>query len=116
MFYILEMLITTNSQIVSAVLGTYDSAEKAEDFAEKMRHLRPESQDVSFNVLPFVLNDNPSLLKIKEIAKDFYGEELLRMYKHGILDQMVNPDGSFSYVVTDSFKNALESKIYQPEK
>jgi len=116
MFYILEMLITNNSQIVSEVLGVYDSIEKAEKFAEKMRNLRPESHDVSFNVLPFALNDSPSLLKIKEIAKDFYGEELLRMYQHGILDQMINTDGSFSYVVTDNFKNVLESKIYEPEK
>ena len=41
----------------------------------------------------------------------YIGEELFGMFQQGMLEQMVEPDGSFTYVVTDKFKGSLEKAI-----
>ena len=61
--------------------------------------------------MEFEMNDKPSILKMKEVAMKYCGEELFMMFQQGMLEQMVEPDGSFSYVVTGKFKSALEGAI-----
>ena len=109
--YLLEMLITTSERIVSEPLGVYDTMKKAKMQMKKVEKIRPESENVSFSILKFEMNDKPSILKMKEIAMQFIGEELFGMFQQGMLEQMVEPDGSFSYVVTDKFKAPLEAAI-----
>jgi hypothetical protein len=109
--YLLEMLITTSERIVSEPLGVYDTMKKAKMQMKKVEKIRPESENVSFSILKFEMNDKPSILKMKEVALQFIGEELFMMFQQGMLEQMVEPDGSFSYVVTDKFKVPLEAAI-----
>ena len=78
---------------------------------QKVEKLRPETETISFNILRFDMNDKPSILKMKDVAMQFIGEELFGMFQQGMLEQMVEPDGSFSYVVTDKFKAPLEDAI-----
>ena len=109
--YLLEMLITTPDRIVSEPLGVYDTMKKAKSHMQKVEKLRPETETISFNILRFDMNDKPSILKMKDVALQFIGEELFGMFQQGMLEQMVEPDGSFSYVVTDKFKAPLEDAI-----
>lgn len=109
--YLLEMLITTPDRIVSEPLGVYDTMRKAKSQMQKIEKIRPESENLSFSILKFEMNDKPSILKMKEVALQFIGEELFGMFQQGMLEQMIEPDGSFSYVVTDKFKGPLEAAI-----
>ena len=109
--YLLEMLITTPDRIVSEPLGVYDTMRKAKSQMQKIQKVRPESENLSFSILKFEMNDKPSILKMKEIAMQYIGEELFGMFQQGMLEQMVEADGSFSYVVTDKFKGSLEQAI-----
>ena len=109
--YLLEMLITMPERVVSEPLGVYDTMRKAKSHMQKVERLRPETESISFNIMKFEMNDKPSILKMKEVAMQYVGEELFMMFHQGMLEQMVEPDGSFSYVVTDKFKGALEKAI-----
>jgi len=109
--YILEMLITSTDRIVSEPLGIYSSMRKAKANLNKILKLRPETDAVSFNILKFPLDDKPSILKMRELAMDFYGEQLLSMYHDGMFEQMVEQDGTFSYSLTNKFKKILEKAI-----
>ena len=109
--YLLEMLITVPDRVVSEPLGVYDTMKKAKMQMKKVEKIRPEAESVSFNIVKFEMNEKPSILKMKEVAMQYIGEELFMMFHQGMLEQMVEPDGSFSYVVTDKFKGALEKAI-----
>ena len=109
--YLLEMMITTPDRVVCEPLGVYDTMGKAKSSLQKVQRLRPETENISFNIMKFEMNDKPSILKMKEVAMQYVGEELFMMFHQGMLEQMVEPDGSFSYVVTDKFKGALEKAI-----
>ena len=109
--YLLEMLISTPERVVSEPLGVYDTMRKAKSHLNKVENIRAESESVSFNIMKFEMNDKPSILKMKEVAMQYVGEELFMMFHQGMLEQMVEPDGSFSYVVTGKFKGALEKAI-----
>ena len=109
--YILEMMITAPDRVVTEPLGVYDTMRKAKINMNKVRDSRPETENISYNIMEFKLNEKPSILKMKEIAMQYIGEELFGMFQQGMLEQMVEPDGSFTYVVTDKFKTALESAI-----
>lgn len=111
MVYLLEMLITTPDRIVSEPLGIYDSMKKAKIHMKQVTNIRPESENLSFNILRFEMNDKPSILKMKKVAMDYIGEELFGMFQQGMIEQMIEADGSFSYFITDKFKSALESAI-----
>ena len=109
--YILEMMITATDRVVTEPLGVYDTMRKAKINLNKVEKIRPETESVSFNIVKFEMNEKPSILKMKEVAMQYIGEELFMMFHQGMLEQMVEPDGSFSYVVTDKFKGALENAI-----
>ena len=109
--YLLEMLVSTPDRIISEPLGIYDTMRKAKSNLSKVENIKPESDSISFNILKFDMNDKPSILKMKDVAMQFVGEELFDMFQQGMIEQMVETDGSFSYVVTDKFKGALESAI-----
>ena len=109
--YLLEMLVVSPDRIVSEPLGAYDTMKKAKSQMQKVLKVRSETESISFNILEFEMNEKPSILKMKEVALQFIGEELFTMFQQGMLEQMVEPDGSFSYVVTDKFKGALEKAI-----
>ena len=109
--YLLEMLITSPDRIISEPLGVYNTMKKAQLQIKKVEKIRPETDSISFNIMKFEMNDKPSILKMKEVAMKYCGEELFMMFQQGMLEQMVEPDGSFSYVVTGKFKSALEGAI-----
>lgn len=109
--YLLEMLISAPDRVVSEPLGVYDTMRKAKSHLNKVESIRPETESVSFNIMKFEMNDKPSILKMKDVAMQYVGEELFMMFHQGMLEQMIEPDGSFSYVVTDKFKGALEKAI-----
>ena len=109
--YILEMMITAPDRVVTEPLGVYDTMRKAKINMNKVRDSRPETESISYNIMEFEMNEKPSILKMKEIAMQYIGEELFGMFQQGMLEQMVEADGSFSYVVTDKFKSSLEQAI-----
>lgn len=109
--YILEMMITSPERVVTEPLGVYDTMEQANINLDLVRNSRPETLDISYNIIKFEVNEAPSILKIKEKAMQCIGYELLEMFHQGMLEQMVEADGTFSYVVTDRFKGALEKAI-----
>ena len=79
--YLLEMLITTSERVVSEPLGVYDTMRKAKSHMQKVERLRPETESVSFNIIKFEMNDKPSILKMKEVAMQYVGEELFMMFQ-----------------------------------
>lgn len=109
--YLLELIISTADRIVCEPLGIYDSNKLAKENLKKLEKVRPSSDSFEYNIVSFTLNNSPSILKAKDMAMEFFGDELLNMYQSGMIDQMIEPDGSFSYVITGQFKTALEKAM-----
>ena len=83
--YLLEMLVVSPDRIVSEPLGVYDTMKKAKSQMQKVLKIRSETESISFNILEFEMNEKPSLLKMKEVALQFIGEELFAMFQQGML-------------------------------
>lgn len=109
--YILEMVIESFEGIVNEPLGVYSSEEEAEKWLNESRKTFT-SENIIFNIIPMKLDEKPPLLTLsKEFKQDKVGYQLLELYKGGIFNNMIEPDGSFSYQLKDKYKKYLEEMI-----
>lgn len=109
--YILEIVINTqHSGYVNEPIGVYSSKEEAE------LHMRNTvdgfGTNVECNILPVFLDEPPPILEfVKEAKQDSVDEVLYSLYEAGAFEQMVEPDGSFSYNLNKEFQSNLEKTI-----
>lgn len=102
---------STEEKVICEPLGIYNSSKLAKENLQKLEKIRPPSETFDYNIVRFTMNETPSVLRAKELAMEFFGDELLDMYQNGVIEQMIEPDGSFSYVITGKFKSALENAM-----
>ena len=113
MVFLLELTIATPSQVIVEPLGIYSSIDKAEEYAKLVRKRFPtvKGSQVSIDVIPYHLDQKPPILDIKVEPTPAIRENLVYLYENGVLDQVVEEDGTFSYILTPKFKQVLEKSI-----
>ena len=114
MMFVLEMVIQTAGGMVNEPIGIYDTEEQANGWLEEASKVF--NSTVVFNVLPVPCNVKPPILDIEKNAKDstsdlMIGMELYELYEGGIIQQMVEEDGSFSYQLSNRHQATLEKFI-----
>ena len=110
-FYLLELIVTTTNKVVCEPLGVYSTIKKAKENLKKVREHYPKAASESnmLNIIDFELDCEPAILQFSEDDKyDYAADSLLSLLNEGVLEQMIEPDGSFSYVLTKKYKNGLE--------
>jgi len=109
--YILELVVSTkNGDYVNEPIGVYSSEEKANFFMRKA--IRGFESKAECNILPVFLDEAPPILEyVKEAKEDAVNEVLYSLYEAGAFEQMVEPDGSFSYNLKKDFQSSLEKTI-----
>ena len=109
--YILEIIINTeHNGYVNEPIGVYSSKEKADLHMRKA--MSSFEDNVQCNVLPVFLDEPPPILEfVKESKQDAVNEVLYSLYEAGAFEQMVEPDGSFSYNLKKDFQTNLEKTI-----
>jgi len=109
--YILEIVINTqHNGYVNEPIGVYSSEEKADFFMRKA--ISGFESKVECNILPVFLDEAPPILEyVKEAKEDAVNEVLYSLYEAGAFEQMVEPDGSFSYSLKKDFQSSLEKTI-----
>ena len=64
------------------------------------------------NIIPFDPDEEPVYPQIKKSNRRNIQENLLNLYKNDAFEQMVEPDGSFSYMLNEKYKKILEKVIF----
>ena len=112
--FVLEMVIQTAGGMVNEPIGIYDTMEEANEWLEEAKQVF--NSTVVFNVLPVPCNVKPPILDIEGKAKNTTGDlmvglELYELYEAGIIQQMVDEDGCFSYQLSNKHQATLEKFI-----
>jgi hypothetical protein len=114
MMFVLEMVIQTAGGMVNEPIGIYDTEEQASEWLEEASKVF--NSTVVLNVLPVACNVKPPILDIESKAKNTTGDlmvglELYELYEAGIIQQMVDEDGCFSYQLSNKHQATLEKFI-----
>jgi len=110
--YLLEILVTGKDKIVCEPLGIYTSYRKAEKYLDLIDKTLPKSGSSMLNIIPFDPDEEPSILKMRKTSRKRIAEDLLSLYKDEVFQQMVETDGTFSYVVSPKYQKLLEKAIF----
>ena len=98
-------------------VGVYTNMEEAIKYAVELEDAFKDVSDVMFDVLEFDLDEKPPLLEIlkkqRQMLEDNVESVLIRLMKKGVIDQLIDEDGNFCYVLTDEGK---KMKNFLPEK
>lgn len=113
--YLLEILVTGKNNVVCEPLGIYTSYKKAEMYLDLVEKHIPLSKSSLLNIIPFDPDEEPAIIKIQNSSKKDSKQMLLNLYKDDAFEQMVEPDGSFSYMLNEKYKNVLEKAIFDSE-
>lgn len=109
--YILEMMIQTIDGVMNEPIGVFTEEEEAEKWLKECKDSF-SSRTTAFSVIPLGLDAKPPLLEMtKEITDKNTGHQLAELYKEGVFEQMVEPDGSFSYQIKDKYKSCMEKAM-----
>ena len=110
--YLLEILVTGKDKVVCEPLGIYTSYKKAEKYLDMIERTLPKSSSSLLNIIPFDPDEEPSILKLRKSARQRIAADLLSLYQDEAFEQMVETDGSFSYVLGGKYKKILEKAIF----
>lgn len=113
--YLLEIIVTTKDKVVCEPLGIYTSYKKAERYLDLVEKAIPKRKSSMLNIIPFDPDEEPSIIKLKRSSRRDIQDKLLTLYKSDAFEQMVEPDGTFSYVLVDKYKKVLEKVIFDPD-
>lgn len=95
-----------------------ECAKKLESFNETNNFYKLEDIEVTYDVLEFILDEPPILLKILEKKKKSLEENvektIMKLMKQGIVDQLVGEDGYFYYKLTEQGKKELNKLEVSP--
>ena len=98
-------------------VGVYTDIEKAIEYAVELEDAFKGGEEIMFDVLEYSLDEKPPLLDIlkrqREMLEDNVEKVLIKLMKKGIVDQLVDEDGSFCYILTEEGK---KMKTFLPEK
>lgn len=109
--WMLELVIQTeHNGYVNEPIGIYSSRKRADLYARKVTENFESKAEC--NILPIFLDEPPPILEfVKETKKDAVNELLYSLYEIGAFEQMVEPDGTFSYSLNKDFQSTLEKII-----
>ena len=110
--YLLEILVTGKDKVVCEPLGIYTSYKKAEKYLDMIERTLPKSSSSLLNIIPFDPDEEPSILKLRKSARQRIAADLLSLYQDEVFEQMVETDGTFSYVLGAKYKKILEKAIF----
>lgn len=113
--YLLEILVTGKDKVVCEPLGIYTSYKQAEKYLDLVEDMMPEKSKSLLNIIPFDPDEEPAIIKLKKSNKKSIKESLLNLYKDEAFEQMVEPDGSFSYMLNKKHKTVLEKAIFDSD-
>ena len=109
--FLLEMVVQTVGGMINEAIGIYEEEEVAQKYLEEALQIF-SSPSVVFNILPVPVNVKPPIFEMTKqsgatadmaIAVDLYS-----LYNDGIIEQMVDEDGCFSYQLSRKYQGALE--------
>lgn len=110
--YLLEILITGKDRVICEPLGIYTTYRKAEKYLDLIERTLPQSGNSMLNIIPFDPDEEPAILKMRKTSRQRIADDLLILYKEEVFEQMVEVDGSFSYVLSAKYKKILEKAIF----
>ena len=91
---------------------------KLESVWKKMDHGKYEES--SFDIIDVEVGEEPYLLghlkEMNETAHDMMDNELRRLMKQGLVEQLVGEDGHFYYELTDKGKDFTKNRSGGPSK
>jgi hypothetical protein len=106
----MDVVETIHNGYVNEPIGIYSSEEKADFYSKKVTENFESKAEC--NILPIFLDEPPPILEfVKESKQDAVNEVLYSLYEAGAFEQMVEPDGSFSYSLKKGFQSSLEKII-----
>ena len=109
--FILEMMIQTLDGIINEPIGVFSTEEEAQNWLEVSQDTF-KTDTVVFNVIPVQMDRKPPILEISENATDKgIAYQLIELYNKDVFEQMVEPDGSFSYQLKDKYKKSMETAM-----
>lgn len=111
--YLLEMIVENDDAIICEPLGIYSNFDIAHKYLEKIHAMisLESGKEVVLNVLKFNLDDMPHIMESKNSLKNIMAEQLYSLYTSNVFEQMIDTDGSFSYQLTNKYKELLEKVI-----
>ena len=115
LFRSLEILVTSKDRVVCEPLGIYTTYKKAEQYLDLVEKSLPSKTSTMLNIIPFDPDEEPAVLKLKKTNRKNTEESLLNLYKDEAFEQMVEPDGSFSYMLKEKYKAFLEKAIFDSD-
>jgi len=102
----------------SSLDDSTNCANKLENFNKTNNFYNLEDVEVTYDVLEFILDEPPMLLKLLEKKKKSLEENvektIIKLMKQGIVDQLVGEDGYFYYKLTKEGKKELEKLNVSP--
>ena len=109
--WFLELLIKTHGDgFVSEPIGAFSTEKEAYKYLKKAND--KFGPDTECSLIPIFLDESPPILEYANQTKEeVTGEVLYSLYKNGVLEQMVEEDGTFSYYLGADFQSSLEKTI-----
>ena len=114
MMFILEMVVQTAGGMINEPIGIYEKEEEAQEYLEEALRIFA-TPSVVFNILQVPVNIRPPILDVQKKSNVTAGiaiaADLYTLYNDGIIEQMVDEDGSFSYQLSRKYQGTLEDFI-----
>lgn len=114
MMFILEMVVQTAGGMINEPIGIYEKEEEAQEYLEEALRIFA-TPSVVFNILQVPVNIRPPILDVQKksnVTADIaIAADLYTLYSDGIIEQMVDEDGSFSYQLSRKYQGTLEDFI-----
>ena len=109
--YILEMMIQTIDGVLNEPIGVFTDEKDADKWLKECKKCF-SNKTTAFSVLPIEMDIKPPLLEMtSEISEKNIGHQLAELYNQDIFEQMIEPDGSFSYQIKDKYKSSMEKAM-----
>lgn len=111
--WILELVIRTeDGAYINEPIGVYSSETIANRYLDMVMSKIFNKSNIECSLIPVFLDEAPPMLEIiEESTAGITNKAIYELYNIGAFEQMVEPDGTFSYVLTKDFKNNLEKAI-----
>ena len=111
--FLLEMVVQTATGMINEPIGAYENEEDCQKYLQEAQSVFNSS--VVFNVIPMKINERPPILEIEKSRQSpsdlMIGLELFELYDIGVIEQMVDENGDFSYQLSNKSQAALEKMI-----
>lgn len=106
-------------------IGCYKDMEDALSNVAKLEKVwkklgNDEYEEAAFDIIDFDLNEKPYLLeyfmKMKDKARDTADDQLRKLIKQGLVEQLIGEDGHFYYELTEMGKKVAKKHAKFPKQ